>query len=169
MSRAKSYHTKGKKVKSFQIRWAEPLGHSECPYAYRWVLLTPWFNIRLHHFLRSDDKRYFHDHAWDFWTFILKGYYYDVSPTPLHHRKKVAGNFFDKEKNIWCTKKLRKQFNIYKVNAEHRHYVDVPYKGCWTLVFNLPKRRNWGFWVKDKFKRPLSYFHKYGHPPCSEQ
>ena len=56
-------------IKFFQLRWREALGDSNCPYAYRWVFITPWFSIRIHHFIRSDDKRYFHDHAWNF--FIL--------------------------------------------------------------------------------------------------
>lgn len=136
------------KIKKWQIRWSEPLGAEECPYAYRWVLLTPFFSLRIHHFLRSDDKRFFHDHAWDFWTFILKGYYFDVS-----EKKRV----------------LRNKWRLYKVKAEHAHYVDVPYGGCWTLVFCKKPRRKWGFWVEGNFKRPLKYFNKFGHPPCSEQ
>lgn len=135
-------------TKNWQFRINEPLGKSECPYARRWVLITPWFSLRIHNFFRSDDKRYFHDHAWDFWTFILKGHYYDVSPEGRFHRK---------------------TFRLYKVPAEHKHYVEVPKGGCWTFVVCTNPRRKWGFWIGDKFRRPLKYFHKYGHPPCSEQ
>jgi hypothetical protein len=136
------------KVKSWQIRWNEPLGVGHCPYAYRWVLFTPFFSFRVHHFLRSDDKRFYHDHAWDFWTLILKNHYVDVS-----------------EKG----RVLRDTFKIYKVEAEHAHYVEVPDSGCWTLVFCNRPRRKWGFWVEGAFKRPLKYFNKFGHPPCNEQ
>jgi len=129
-------------------RFNEPLGPTECPYAFRWLLLTPFFSVRIHHFLRSDDKRYYHDHAWDFWTFILRGYYYDRHP----------GGVF-----------VRQEHHLYKVPAEHKHYVEIPKGGCWTLVFCKKPKRKWGFWVGDKFKRPLKYFHKYGHPPCNEQ
>ena len=135
-------------VKNFQLRWNEALGDKSCPYSFRWVLITPWFSVRIHHFIRSDDKRFFHDHAWNFWTFILKGFYHDVS-----------------EKG----RLLRKRFHLYKVPATHAHYVDVPIGGCWTLVFNGKPFRKWGFWVDGKFRRPLKYFHKFGHPPCSEQ
>lgn len=148
MKKAFNPHPPKSKVKSWQIRWNEALGPKECPYAYRWVLFTPFFSIRVHNFIRSDDKRYFHDHAWDFWTFILKGFYYDVSK-----KGRVK----------------REQFKIYKVKAEHAHYVDVPKEGCWTIVFSKKPKRKWGFWVDGKFKRPLKYFHKFGHPPCSEQ
>lgn len=136
------------KTKKWQVRWKEPLGIEECPYAFRWVLITPFFSMRIHNFLRSDDKRYFHDHAWDFWTFIIKGYYWDVSE---NGRTK------------------RTQGNLYFVKAEHAHYVDVPVGGCWTFVFSKNPRRNWGFWVEGKFRRPLKYFHKFGHPPCDVQ
>jgi hypothetical protein len=132
----------------FQIRFAEPLGVKQCPYAYRWVLIFFGFSIRLHHFIRSDDKRYFHDHAWWFYTFVLKGSYTDVS---------------DKGKDVL------NRFEWRYREAEHKHYVEVPKGGCWTILFTGKHFRNWGFWIGDKFKRPLKYFHKYGHPPCSEQ
>lgn len=136
------------KIKHIDYRWAEPLGEKECPYAYRWVLVVFGYSLRIHHFLRSDDKRYLHDHAWDFITFILKGYYHDVSEKGSVLR--TAGRF-------------------YRVTAEHAHYVDVPKGGCWTLVFAFKPRRKWGFHVNGKLFRPLRYFHKYGHPPCDEQ
>lgn len=63
------------KVKNFQIRFNEPLGTAECPYAYRWVLIFFGYSIRIHKWIRSDDKRYFHDHGWWFATFVLKGSY----------------------------------------------------------------------------------------------
>lgn len=72
---------KEKKVSSFQIRWAEPLGKPECPYMFRWVFVFFGFSIRLHHWIRSDDKRFFHDHPWSFITLVLKGQYTDVSPS----------------------------------------------------------------------------------------
>ena len=135
-------------VKRFQIRWNEELGDKNCPYAFRWVFITPWFSFRIHHFIRSDDKRFFHDHSWDFITFIIKGYYHDVSE---------KGRF------------KRERFKFYKVPAEHAHYVEIPESGCWTFVINSKVKRKWGFWVNGKFRRPLKYFHKWGHPPCSEQ
>ena len=139
---------KFKKFNKIQFRWNEALGRPECPYAYRWVFNFFFITFRVHHFLRSDDKRYFHDHAWDFITFILKGRYTDVSPE-------------GREEMTPGTVKYRK--------AEHPHYVDVHKDGCWTFVISFKPRRKWGFLVDGKFKRPLKYFHKFGHPPCDEQ
>lgn len=137
-----------KGLSPFQIRWNEPLGESHCPYAYRWVLNLHLFSIRLHNFVRSDDKRYFHDHPWNFITLILKGSYIDVSPTGRD--RLTAGS-------------LRYR------RFDHKHYVDVPEGGFWSLVITGPLVHKWGFWVEGKFRRPFKYFRKWGHPPCDEQ
>jgi hypothetical protein len=137
-----------KKVSPFQIRWNEPLGKLECPYAYRWVLNLWFISFRIHYFIRSDDSRYFHDHGWWFLTFILKGSYVDVSPNGRDELK--VGSI-----------RYRK--------ATHKHYVEVLQGGVWTFLITGKSSRNWGFWVNGKFKRPLKYFHKFGHPPCDKQ
>lgn len=140
------------KTKQFQLRWNEPLGDSVCPYAYRWVLIFFGYSLRVHRWIRSDDKRYMHDHGWSFTTLVLKGHYFDVS-----------------EKDGVISRDKVHVFTYRKRPAEHRHYVEVPECGCWTILLCDRPRRNWGFWISGKFKRPLKYFHKYGHPPCSEQ
>lgn len=137
-----------KKFRPMQIRWNEPLGKPECPYAYRWVFNFYLFSFRIHHFVRSDDKRYFHDHGWSFITWVIKGSYVDVSPQGRDELKR---------------------WSIRYRPAQHKHYVDVPEGGCWTMLLCGPMKRKWGFWVDGKFRRPLKYFHKFGHPPCSEQ
>jgi len=139
------------KTKNIQLRWNEPLGVPSCPYAYRWVFIFFGYSIRIHKWIRSDDKRYMHDHAWNFRTFVLKGHYYDVSK--------------DKDGNI-----VRELVNrtAYR-KATHAHYVEIPEKGALTLVFTSRPFRKWGFWDNGKFRRPLRFFSRYGHPPCSEQ
>ena len=137
----------------FQVRWKEPLGRPECPYLYRWTLIIFGFSIRLHHWLRSDDKRFLHDHPFDFVSIILKGHYTNVTETGRHEVK--AGSF-------WYAR------------GDKRHYLDIPPGGAWTLLFCSRPYRNWGFWTGGKknpnqFMRPLRYFHKYGIPPCDCQ
>lgn len=141
------------KFKPFQIRWRESLGRPDCPYLIRWVLNLGLFSIRVHHWIRSDDKRYFHDHAWWFLTLVLWGDYIDVS-------KRDGWYAYH---DPLCMGQIRFR------PAMHRHYVVVPKGGCWTLLLTGPPIRNWGFWVGERFIRPLRYFHKYGHPPCEEQ
>lgn len=107
----------------------------------RWVLDFGLFSIRLHHWRHSDDLRHPHDHAWDFITFILFGFYEDVTPN---------GNEILHTGNI----KFRK--------AEHQHSVKVT-KDCWTLMITGPERRRWGFWVNGKFRKRNKYFFEHGH------
>lgn len=137
-----------KQTKLFQIRWNEPLGKKECPYAYRWVFIFFGYSIRFHKWIRSDDKRYMHDHPWWFITFVLRGSYTDVSDN---------------------SSDTLKRFSLRYRPSLHKHYVDIPKGGCFTILFTGKPHRNWGFWINNKFKRPLKFFHKYGHPPCSEQ
>ena len=36
--------------------------------------------MRIHHWIKSDDTRYFHDHSSDLLSVVLKGTYYNVKP-----------------------------------------------------------------------------------------
>ena len=127
--------------KKFQIRWKEPMGLPECPYLYRWTFLFFGFSIRIHHWLRSDDRRFFHDHSCDFMSIVLKGRYTNVTPN---------GRFPVKAGSIWFAK------------AKKRHYLDIPKGGAWTILLCGRPYHKWGFYVNDHKWRPLRYFHKYG-------
>lgn len=136
------------KFKKFQIRWKEPLGNPNCPYLYRWTFIFFNFSIRLHHWIRSDDKRHFHDHPFNFISIILKNHYVNVSPSG---RVKVkAGSF-------WYS------------DGHNIHYLDIPRGGAWTLLFCGRPYKKWGFYVNNHLWRPLRYFHKFGIPPCDCQ
>lgn len=130
------------KFKHIQVRWKEALGDKQNPYLYRWTFLFFNFSIRIHHWMRSDDTRFFHDHACDFFSLILKGSYKNVTPQGVKEVK--AGS-------IWFSK------------AEKRHHLVIPKKGAWTILFCGRPYRKWGFWIKENKKlRPLEYFHRYG-------
>jgi len=134
-------HEKHPFGKIFQFRWKEPLGRPECPYLFRWTLVLFNFTIRVHHWIKSDDRRYFHDHAGNFISIILKGRYKNVTPD---------GTFEVKAGSIW------------KSNALRRHYLDIPKEGAWTLLFCGRPYQKWGFFVNGHKWRPLRYFHKFG-------
>lgn len=138
-----------KEFKYFQIRFYEKLGKPDCPYLERWVINLGLFAIRLHHWIASDDQRYFHDHPWDFLVVILKGGYTDKSPGK-YDTLKIGSIRFRK--------------------AEHKHTVKVNPGGCWSLLITGPKIRNWGFWLPGRttIMRPLRYFNRYGHHPCEK-
>lgn len=162
------------KFRPFQFRWREPLGLQECPYMYRWVCNLGLFSVRLHHWLRSDDKRFFHDHPWVFLSIIIKGGYTDVSSVgwyrgnvPITMQAKYGylvhkdGEILEKDEVTAGAIRFR--------GANHSHYVEVPKGGCWSLLLCGPPVRKWGFWIKGKFYRPLRFFSRHGHPPCTEQ
>lgn len=132
-------------TKRFILKLNERLGLPSCPYVIRWRLETPWFSIRLHHWLAPDDDRAKHDHPWSFTTFVLKGGYTDSSPDGDDHLRAPA---------------------IRHRKATHQHTVFPDPGGCWTVIVTGPKIRNWGFWVKGKFVKMNKYFLTYGHHPC---
>ena len=129
----------------FKVAFRERLGLPSCPYVIRWRFETPWFSIRLHHWLAPDDDRAVHDHPWAFRTFVLKGGYIDHSPSGDTHLRAPATAFRE---------------------ATHQHTVFPDPGGCWTVIVTGPQVRRWGFWVKGKFIRSYRYFYRYGHHPC---
>lgn len=132
-------------TKRFILKLNERLGLPSCPYVIRWRFETPWFSVRLHHWLAPDDDRAKHDHPWSFTTFVLKGGYTDSSPEGDDHLRAPA---------------------IRHRKATHQHTVFPDPGGCWTVIVTGPKIRNWGFWVKGKFVKMNKYFLTYGHHPC---
>ena len=130
----------------FEFKWRQQLGLAECPYMERWVLGLFFFSIRVHHWFRSDDDKYFHDHPWWFWTFVVRGGYLDSTPT---------GD------------EMVKQGTFHFRPALHRHTVYiVPEIPTWTICLTGPEMRMWGFWIGEKFVKARRYFFKYGHHPC---
>jgi len=127
--------------KWFQLRWKEPLGNSECPYLYRWTLIIFGFSVRLHHWIKSDDKRFYHDHACNFMSIVLRGGYENVTP----HRRTIV-----------------KAGSVWRARAKQQHYLDIPRGGAWTLLLCGRPYHKWGFYVNGHKWRPLRYFHKYG-------
>ena len=138
-----------KRIKPFGVRWNEKLGREECPYMRRWVFNFYFFSIRIHQWYRSDDKRYMHNHAFNFLTIVLTGGYADVTEVNYNKNYDVLG-----------------VGSIRYRKANHTHYVGYPVPGTITLLLCGSKRQNWGFLVNGKIMRPLRFFSRYGHPDC---
>jgi hypothetical protein len=126
-----------------KFTWQEKLGNPNNPYLIRWVADFKWFSIRLHVWKGQDDPRAHHDHAWNFYTFVLWGGYNEITPNG--------------------TVRLDR-FSLHYRKAEHKHTV-VPYKiPTITILLTGPERRKWGFWVNGtKFVKKRRYFFQYGH------
>jgi len=162
--------------KWFQIRWAEKLGDPENPYLIRWTLILFGYSIRLHHWLRSDDRRYFHDHSSNLLSIVLKGWYINVTPKDpskvpdykysdrkyWHTFRSLTGDLYtsfyldDDNRELHFVEGIFNSFknflNMFKYSiwyskATDRHYLSIPKSGAWTLLFEGRKYHKWGFYV----------------------
>lgn len=150
---------------------------------YRWKLsLGRLGSIRLHHWLRSDDKRFKHDHPADFITLVLRGGYtdlangegrYPIAPERCGVCRGHPGTVCDVCGNGLRNERMRPGM-IRRRAAEHAHTVAVDPGGCWTLVYFFPYKRAWGFWVPRRrdgtmrFKKANKFFLEHGHHPCDQ-
>jgi hypothetical protein len=96
------------------------------PLMLRWHLLGSRGGKRalmIHCFLRSDHDRAFHDHPWDFVTFLLSPYREHTPEGIVEHPR----------------------FSIHRRPAEWKHWVETIRPETWTLVLRSKRRREWGF------------------------
>ena len=118
--------------------------HNE-PYLERYYLFLKErerfpFNIFLHKFLKGDPDDV-HDHPWPYFTLILKGGYYEWIPQ------------FNEDGIKTC--EVRKwrgpgHFRFCKANSYHRIELH-PGITAWTLFMPGPQKKEWGFWVNNKW------------------
>tara|TARA_B110000977_G_scaffold2808_1_gene3832 strand:+ start:1286 stop:1714 length:429 start_codon:yes stop_codon:yes gene_type:complete len=94
------------------------------------------FNIFLHNFHKGDPDD-LHDHPWPFITFILKGGYWEHTPTGRYWR--APG-----------TVRFARSGQLHRVELEPG--VDV-----WTLFIPGPKLKEWGFIDKGIWKHHKKY------------
>lgn len=149
------------------------------PYVERWMVeLKDVGSVRLHHWLCSDDQRAFHDHPWWFCTLVLKGDYYDRSPATTlaclkcgrtdltwNHLCPEHGWIDLVEKEVDVVDHLTAG-SVRRREARHRHTVIPGPRGAWTLLVTGPEIRQWGFWVKGKFRKRNRYFYDHGRHVC---
>ena len=148
------------------IRWCEKRNRYKIilcpkeegrPYLVRYFLLTSkYFCVYIHQFISSDLAEY-HDHPFDFVSYIIRGHYSEKSLCP--------------QKGSITIKQIKQgSWNFRSKN--HAHIVSTPgptlcledkNKATTTLVFRGPYRQNWGFWVQEYNTGPYKwvYFERY--------
>lgn len=131
--------------RKWEVRLAEDHLCETGVYLRRWRVETPWFSVRVHHWLHSDDSRNVHDHPWDFVTVILRGSYVDEG---RNGRQRVRAG------------------RAYYRPATHAHWVHLDRGPAWTLVLTGPKIRRWGFWLDRGWVKSYKYFYAFGNHPC---
>jgi hypothetical protein len=107
------------------------IGGAEAPYMRRWWVIprNRFFNVYLHHFLRSDDDRALHDHPWWNASVLLEGQYaeHTISAGGVNHKHVYTAGAV----------KLR--------GASYAHRVELTDGPCWSLFLTGPTLRTWGF------------------------
>ncbi len=100
-------------------------------YMHRWWVIprNGFFNIYLHHFLKSDDDRALHDHPWWNVSLLLEGEY-------TEHTIPAGGV------NVRTVRGARA---VKFRGAKSAHRVELHAGPCWTLFITGPRIRDWGF------------------------
>ena len=96
------------------------------PYLKRWWIIprNKYFNIYLHHFMKSDDDRALHDHMYWNVSIIFKGSYLEHTPKGIYKRKTLS---------------------LVGRLAKSAHRIELNNGPCWTLFITGPRIREWGF------------------------
>lgn len=129
-------------------RWALYASHLG-EYMHRWILRTPWGTLRIHHILKSDEGRDFHDHPFSFTSLILRGGYLEHRPgcscvmgecgsTP---QTCAAPNC---KVGIHCREYFAPA--LVRRRGEDLHRLELARgSSAWTFVITSRYFRNWGF------------------------
>lgn len=105
---------------------------------------------RVHHILRSDSDRHYHDHPFRYLTIILKGGYTEV--TPVFDKS----GFYIKDNHVW-----RGPGSVLwrPANSWHRLVVE-PSQTAWTLFITGKRTNSWGFLVQPQCKQHYAEYLK---------
>lgn len=100
------------------------------------------FGIRLHNICKSDDDRHFHNHPSWYFSFILRGGYWEVTP------EYDESDIYVGDRWEWYgSGSLRFR------RMKDWHRLVVPYgTNAWTLFFRGPIKQTWGFLKHPDYK-----------------
>jgi hypothetical protein len=99
-------------------------------YLRRWrIVSTPWFTVKIHQILRSDDERRgYHNHPWSFVSLRLSGAYTEYRLRPDGSRTTLS-----------------RRCSFVHHSEMHRIELGPSNKPVWSLVVTGPRRVSWGF------------------------
>lgn len=111
-------------------------------------------NTRIHHILRSDSDRHFHDHPWPSTSVILKGGYWEILPLDQNQPPELDEEF---RKYHW-----RAEGDIITREAKHRHAIELP-KGqtAWSMFIMGNMEQQWGFYLPEGKQYWREYLNDY--------
>lgn len=127
--------------------YIDPVSFFKRPIA--WILQRFGIAIRVHHILRSDDARAFHDHPWWYCTIILRGGYTEVRP-------RFSSGIYEGDQ-----RRRHDAGSILIRPAESWHRLELPRgETAWTLFITGPRRNRWGFLIQPRFKQYYRDYNK---------
>lgn len=107
------------------------------------VINTPWFSVMVHWINEADTGRWFHDHPWTFWSFILQGNYHEeIYPDTDRMYKYELPPLM----NFWG------RYSIHRMPFAAAHKIVHASDNLITLVVTGRRRRRFRFWTD---KRPI--------------
>jgi hypothetical protein len=110
------------------------------------IISSPWFNIYIHHILKSDEDLHPHSHPFDFISIILYGGYEEVRHINTSNR------LID----YLGVKTIVKWFTSFKYNEFHK--IKLLKNSCVTLVFTGPRiTKDWGYLTEKGFIQHEEY------------
>ena len=144
--------------------WAIYASHIETGgsrYMSRWVLHTPFGQLKLHHIHRPDADQHPHDHVADFWSFILSGGYSEefwarigtpTLPADVEEAMSLWVLFGPDSRSPrtqpggwYSTVVPHEAGSVIRRGATDYHRIVAVLPNTWTLVWFGRKRKSWGF------------------------
>lgn len=119
----------------------EVLGPRQDQYMQRWYVIphNRFFNIYIHHFLRSDDDRALHDHPWWSVSVLLVGSYREHLANG-ESKRRIEGHFY-----------LRSAKTAHRIELVDCYVVGHKQQ-ILTLFITGPHIREWGFHCPDGWR-----------------
>jgi len=115
------------------------------------------FNIYIHLFMRSDADD-FHDHPWNFYTWIVRGSYKEEQPTLGKNNKPLKSKIKVTERCVWRNRfAYRKATDLHRVTLVRRYTLNQKDIAPMTLCITGPTIREWGFIKKGKWVNWKTY------------
>ena len=153
----KSFDTPYKHINDYMFRYhcipiKAKIGDGCGPVSWRrpFAKLLQCFNLsaRVHHILRSDDDRAFHDHPWTYLTLVLRGGY--TEHKPMFDKSGICiGNSTE-----WIG-----PGRLVMRQADSWHRLELPSgQTAWTLFMTGKYRQRWGFMVNPRWKVPYTEY-----------
>lgn len=126
-------------------QWEHIPRHDNQEYLDRLIVFRcKWFGIMIHWFKGSDDEC-MHNHPWNFWTWIVKGGYWEWT-----EHKLPDGSI------EWC--KWYPRWSLLRRPAHWIHKVEYnPTNPAVTIVIHGPKKQSWGFFTPKGYKPHAEY------------